>query len=45
MALGGNVPTLLGSPVHAAALMGLRVVEAVAYAAGAARASWVARRA
>ena len=44
-ALGRSVPTLLGSPVHAVALIGLRVVEAVAYAAGAARASWVTRRA
>jgi glycosyltransferase involved in cell wall biosynthesis len=42
-ALGRNVPTLLGNPVHAAALMCLRVVEGMAYAAGAARAAWVAR--
>jgi glycosyltransferase involved in cell wall biosynthesis len=44
-ALGRNLPLLLGSPAHATALLGLRVVEAAAYAAGAACASWGARRA
>lgn len=44
-AMASGLPILAGQPAHAVALVGLRAAEAVAYAAGAARASWVARRA
>lgn len=39
-----GVPILAQQPIHAIALMGLRSAEAGAYVAGAARASWAARR-
>lgn len=39
-----NVPTLIGAPVHATALVGLRACEAAAYAAGAMAASVDERR-
>lgn len=38
-----GMPVLAQQPFHAVALVGLRAAEAAAYAAGAARASWVAR--
>jgi glycosyltransferase involved in cell wall biosynthesis len=44
LAMVAGVPILVQQPVHAIALLGLRGVEGAAYAAGAARASWVARR-
>jgi len=40
-----GLPTLAQQPFHAVALVALRAAETAAYAAGAARASWVARRA
>ena len=43
-AMVGGLPILAGQPVHAAAMACLRAAEAGAYAAGAAKASWVARR-
>jgi hypothetical protein len=43
-AMARGLPILAGQPVHAAALAVLRLAEATAYAAGAARVSWAARR-
>ena len=43
-AMGRGLPILAGQPFHAAAMMCLRAAEAGAYAAGAAKASWVAHR-
>lgn len=42
-AMVAGLPVLAQQPFHALALVGLRAAEAAAYAAGAARASWVAR--
>lgn len=44
-AMVSGIPVLSQQPFHAVALIGLRAAEAAAYAAGAAQASWVTRRA